>query len=330
MKKYHVYGMGNALVDMEFEVVESFLQEMNIEKGLMTLVEENRQKEIVQNMHGIEHKRNSGGSAANTIIAVNQLGGQCFYSCKVAQDEVGDFFMKDLAELGVKTNLNNHREDGTTGRCLVFVTPDADRTMNTYLGISATFSETELVPEALQDSEYLYVEGYLLASDKAKQAALKARDIAREAGVKTSLTFSDPGIVTHFRDQFVELIGDGFDLIFCNEAEALSFTKKENFEDAVRELKNYTKAFAVTRGAKGAFVYDGEKEVHILTRKVEAIDTNGAGDIFAGSFLYGLTHGYSYGDAGRLACSAASTLVTRFGARLNQQQMHSVFKETLG
>lgn len=329
MKRYDVYGIGNALVDMEFEVTPSFLSEMGIQKGLMTLVDESRQLKLIESMHGIQHKRSCGGSAANTLIAVAGLGGRSFYSCKVAGDEIGDFYVGDLELTGVATNLKRQREAGHTGRCMVFITPDADRTMNTFLGVSANLSRAELVPDELRDAQYLYIEGYLMAAPKGREAALMARDIARQAGVKTSLTFSDPGIVAHFRTEFRELIGEGLDLLFCNEAEALAFAEKSDFEGAVQTLKSYAKAFAITRGAKGAFIYDGTHEIQVVAPKVDPIDTNGAGDVFAGCLLYGITHGRSYGDAGRLACGAASKLVTQFGARLELEQLRTLQRDLL-
>ena len=190
MKKYHVYGIGNALVDMEFEVEDSFLQKMNVEKGLMTLVDQDRQAELLSHLTGIQHKRSCGGSAANTIIAVSQFGGKSFYSCKVASDEVGEFYYKDLVGNGVVTNMGENREEGITGKCMVLVTPDADRTMNSFLGITETFSEAELVKSEMLDSEYLYIEGYLVTSPTGKAAAIKARELAEANGVKTALTFS--------------------------------------------------------------------------------------------------------------------------------------------
>lgn len=330
MAKYDVYGIGNALVDMEFEVNPDFLKEMNVEKGLMTLVDENRQAELLANLNRHGHKRSCGGSAANTIIAVSQFGGSSFYSCKVAADETGDFYFKDLVKEGVETNLTDKREDGVTGKCMVFVTPDADRTMNTYLGITATFSKAELVPSEIAKAKFLYIEGYLVTSPNALEAAVEAKSLAHKAGVKTALTFSDPGIVGYFKEGFNKILGEaGVDLLFCNESEALSFTGKENYEEAALELKKVAKTFAITLGSKGAYVFDGKNDIHIITNKVKAIDTNGAGDLFAGAFLYAITNGHSYAVAGRLACSAASVLVTQFGARLEKEQAKLVKKEII-
>lgn len=332
MKKYHVYGIGNALVDMEFEVAPEFLEKYGVQKGFMTLVDHPRQTELVAaiNGDGIRHRRCSGGSAANTVIGVAQLGGRVFYSCKVASDESGDFYVHDLMENGVDTNLHAEREPGVTGTCLVFVTPDADRTMNTFLGITSNFSTREIVEAELANSEYLYIEGYLVTSPSAKEAAIRAKKFAEKNAVKTALTFSDPGIVTHFKNGFLEILGEtGVDLLFCNEAEALSFTGTQNVESAAGVLKKCARAFAITLGDRGAYVFDGEHEIEIIAAPVEAVDTNGAGDLFAGSFLYGITHGLSYGVAGRLACQAASKLVTQFGARLKREQTQDVLKDVM-
>ncbi len=327
MKKHHVYGIGNALVDMEIEVSTEFLKENSVEKGLMTLVDQERQNELLTQVKGNIHKRSCGGSAANTIIGARQLGARTFYSCKVANDETGEFYFSNLVEHGVQTNLHGERKEGVTGKCMVFITPDADRTMNTFLGITETFSEEELDFEELKDSEYLYMEGYLVTSPTGKAAAIKAREFAKENGVKTALTFSDPGVVGFFKDGFGEMIGDGIDLLFCNEAEALSYSGKDNLSEALEELKKVSRQIAITQGPKGALLWDGEKEIDILTREVEAVDTNGAGDLFAGAFLYGLTHGHTFAESGKLACACSSELVTHFGPRLEAGVTTEIYKK---
>ncbi len=325
MKKYHIYGMGNALVDMEIEVSNDFIKEAKIEKGLMILVDEDRQKKVLEKI-GSHHKRACGGSAANTIIGARQLGARTFYSCKVANDETGDFYFSDLMKEGVQTNLHGEREAGVTGKCMVFVTPDADRSMETFLGITATFSENELDWDELKDSEYLYIEGYLVTGDSGKNAAIKARQFARENGVKVAFTFSDPGIVSYFKDGLAEIMGDKIDLLFCNEAEAMAFTGKENISEALKDLSLVSHQVAITQGPKGALLWDGEKEVDILTREVHAVDTNGAGDLFAGSFLYALTNGHTFAEAGKLACACSSELVTKFGPRLGDGKAQEIYK----
>jgi sugar/nucleoside kinase (ribokinase family) len=321
MSKYHVYGIGNALVDMEFQLSPELLQQLSIDKGVMTLIDESRERELIETLSDRPSKMISGGSAANTLVAIGQLGGKCFYSCKVADDESGEFYMKDLVSCGIETNLQHHEPgEGITGKCLVFVTPDADRTMNTYLGVSATFSKDELVPHAIEDSQYLYIEGYLLGDTNGKEAAIVARDIAQKAEVKTALSLSDPNMVKFFKEGLIEVIGSGLDFIFANESEALQMADTDNLQGAIAHFKTLAKGFAITIGPKGSVIFDGEQLLEIPAQKVEAIDTVGAGDMYAGAFLYGITHGMSYEKAGHLASRAASKIVTSYGPRLSAEE----------
>ena len=320
MKKYDVYGLGNALVDMEFEVEDSFLELMRVDKGIMTLVDEEEQHRLMGHLDAFEGNKASGGSAANTLIAVAAMGGSSYYTCKVADDELGQFYLNDLKEAGVDTNMNGTHPDGITGKCLVMVTPDAERTMHSFLGISSELSVSELHKEHIAASEYCYMEGYLVTSPCAKEANIEARKVAEANGVKTALTFSDPGIVEFFGEQLNDTIGDGIDLLFCNELEALKYTKKDNIGDAIEVIKTFSKNFAITLGAKGAAVYDGKTLFEIAPHKVTAVDTNGAGDNFAGAFLYGITHGMDFQQAGDLASKTAAQVVTGFGPRLKPEE----------
>lgn len=333
MKKYHVYGMGNALVDKEFEVSDEFFTRNDIQKGIMTLIDGETQEALLEKLmaEGNLRKRAGGGSAANSMYAASQFGGHTFYTCKVASDEFGDFYLQELGHNNIHTNLDNHnRDDGATGKCLVMVTPDAERTMLSYLGISETLSEKELDLEALKDSEYLYVEGYLSTSDSGRNAYIKARDTAKANGVKTSLTFSDPSMVQFFRKQLEEMIGDGVDLLFSNLEEAQSWSGADEVHDAAEGLKKIAQRFVITLGAKGALAWDGEQYIEIAPHKVNAVDTNGAGDIFAGAFLYGITAGHDMATAGRLASLASATLVGSFGPRLTLEQHQEVLKKIIG
>ncbi len=324
MSKYDVYGIGNALVDMEFTVGLDLLSENNIEKGLMTLVDEARQAEIHE-IIGNVNKRACGGSAANSIIAVSQFGGKSFYSCKVAEDDAGHFYMQDMKNNHVDTNLNEDAlPPGKTGKCFVMITPDADRTMNTFLGITATINEEVIVEEAIKNSKWVYVEGYLVTSENGLNTALKTLELARKHNVKTSLTFSDPGIVKFFRENFKKLTNKKLDLVFCNETEAMEITGKEDLFEARTALKDIADTFCITLGPNGATVFDGETFIDIEPYKVNAIDTNGAGDCFAGAFLYGITNGLSYAGAGKLATMASSHLVTLYGPRLSKKQAQEI------
>tara|TARA_R110002072_G_scaffold284396_1_gene448406 strand:+ start:10303 stop:11307 length:1005 start_codon:yes stop_codon:yes gene_type:complete len=322
MTQFDVYGIGNALVDKEFEVEDSFFAEAGIEKGFMTLIDADKQQEILNLLFERYElkKRAGGGSAANTLYALSQFGGSVFYSCKVANDETGDFYVSELGNHNIRTNLSEDRESGNTGRCVVMVTPDAERTMLTHLGISSEVSETDVNDEIIADSSYVYIEGYLVTSDSARQAAIKLKQNAEKHGVKTAMTFSDPAMVEYFRDGINELLGQGVDLLFCNEKEAKIWSGEEDFDAACQKLASVARQFAITRGAKGALLYDGERYMEVAPHKVIAVDTNGAGDMFSGAFMYGITHGLSFQQAGDLASLASATVVTEFGPRLRPEQ----------
>jgi sugar/nucleoside kinase (ribokinase family) len=332
MKKYMVYGIGAALVDTEIKVVDADLEQMSVGKGLMTLVDEERQRELLGHLAGHLVKANhaSGGSAGNSMIATAQFGGPTFMSCKVSNDPDGDIYLADLEAAGVDHCLNGDREAGTTGKCLVLITPDAERSMNTFLGISETLSVAQLDEKAIAASEYLYLEGYLVTSPTGRAAAIKAREIAEATGVKTALSFSDPGMVEFFRDGISEMVGNRLDLVFCNEDEALGWAQTENLDVAVEKLKTTAECFAITRGGDGALIYDGHTLSKIPPHKVTAVDTNGAGDMFAGAFLYAITRGEDYPAAGRFASLAAGKVVANYGPRLPAADYVALRKEFFG
>ncbi len=330
MKKYNVYGIGNALVDIEFEVEEAFFNANEIEKGVMTLVDEERQSKLVKAIDGERIKKQGGGSAANTMIGLCEFGGSGFYSCKVANDNYGKFYMNDLTKAGLETNLDQDKlEDGITGKCLVMITPDADRTMNTFLGITATLDSSAIDEEAIKNADYVYIEGYLITSDSGKEAMKQTKALAEKHGVKTSITLSDPAIVNFFKPGFEEVIGDGVDLLFCNEDEAMQYTGTDNLLEAREKLKFIAKRFAITLGKNGAMIFDGDTFIDIESYKVDAIDSNGAGDMFAGAFLYGITNGHSYADAGKIASLAASKIVSKFGPRLEDGQAKEILRSVV-
>lgn len=321
MAKYDIYGVGNALVDLLFEVDEQFLTDNGVEKGLMTLVEADRQQELISKIEVNEEMMKGGGSAANSVVAASQLGSTCYYSCKVANDQFGQFYLKDLGENGVDTKLTTETApEGLTGRCLVMTTPDAERTMNTFLGITSDFSVAEIDEEAIKDSEYIYAEGYLVPSPSGREAMVKAKEIAKTNGVKTSMSFSDPSMVKYFKNEMVEVVGSGVDLLFSNEEEAMLFTDTETVEAASEALKKVAKQFVITLGDKGALAYDGNDFINIAPNAVEAIDTNGAGDMFAGAFLSAINAGHDFAKAGKLASLASSKVVSQMGPRLEKSE----------
>jgi sugar/nucleoside kinase (ribokinase family) len=331
MARYDVYGLGNALLDIECEVEPTVLQELGIDKGVMTLLDEDSQNKILNHLGNCATKRTCGGSGANTIVAVSQFGGKVFYSCKVAKDEPGAYYLNDLLQCGVDTNLKSHPpEAGITGKCLVFVTPDADRTMNTFLGISSSFSTVELVPEAIAESTYTYIEGYLVTGENSKQAAIKAREIATAAGQKVALTLSDQNMAKFFKPGLLDMIGGGVDLLFANESEAFELTGTQDIAEAVAHFKTLAQTFAITRGSHGSLIFDGTSLIEIEPFPVKAIDTVGAGDMYAGGVLYGITNGLDWSTAGRLGSLASAQLVTTLGARMPTAKLHTLLAQIKG
>ncbi len=322
MKNYDVYALGNALVDIEYHVEPQLMRSLGIRKGVMTLIDEQRQLHLQEYFGDSHEKMACGGSAANSMIAIAQLGGETYFSCRVADDITGSFYVEDLKDNGVNSNAMQCMDpSGHTGKCLVFVTPDADRSMNTFLGVSAHFDRSHVAETIIGESEWVYLEGYLVTADNSLDAVLEARRLAREQGVNTALTLSDPNVLRGFRGGMMQIIGDGVDLLFANEEEACELAATEDFGQALESIKRHARSFAVTRGPKGAVVYDGERMIEIDGFPVQAIDTLGAGDMFAGSFLYGITHGMDYEDAGRFGCWTSSRIVTRYGPRLELDEM---------
>jgi sugar/nucleoside kinase (ribokinase family) len=323
--KYDVYAIGNAIVDIVTEVEHDFFEKNEVEKGVMTLVDEKRQQHLMQAIDMQKSQLKGGGSAGNTVAAINQFGGKSFYSCMVAKDELGKFFLEDLKSNGVETNLvydqlpNDH-----SGRCLVMTSPDAERTMNTFLGVNSFFSPEHIDEEAIKNSTYIYMEGYLVATPKGLEAMKETKRLAEHHKVSTALTFSDPSMVKYFSKQMEEIVGASVDLLFCNEEEAIIFTGTDDILQAREKLKEVAKRFVMTLGKNGALVFDGDTFIQIEPYKVTAIDSNGAGDMFAGAFMYAITHGHSFAEAGKLASLSSSKVVGQWGPRLTKDEVEQV------
>ena len=316
-KKYQIYGIGAALVDTEIIVADAFLKEHKIDKGLMTLVDEARQFDLLEVLNSQSHhvKRSCGGSACNTIVAASCFGSKTFYSGKVADDVDGKFFVEDLQSTGVDFH-NAEASSGVTGKCLVMVTEDAERTMNTFLGASLELTSNEVDEKALINSDWLYLEGYLVTDDARTNVAIRAMECARANQMKTSLSLSDPFVVKVFKENLMKVISVGVDLLFCNSDEARSFTKTHTTEDAAKELKKYAKTFVITRGAGGSLSFDGKNLLQTPGVAANAVDTNGAGDMYAGAFLYAINEGHNYAWAGKFANAASARVVSQFGPRV--------------
>lgn len=312
-----VYGVGHALVDLQYKIHTEKLLQLGVDKGVMSLVDNQQQSAIIGQINTQPIASSSGGSAANTMIAIASLGGKTFYSCLTGQDEMGNFYQEDLRKAGVLTS-ELHRISGSTGRCVVLITPDADRTLLTSLGISASISPDQIDESRISSCSYVYLEGYLLSSENGFNACLLAQELAKKHNKKISLTLSDPFMVSTFSDRFSVILNNGIDLLFCNEQESMSLSNKSNRERSAMALSTKVDTAYVTCGADGALLVRNNKIEKIDGLNVEAIDTNGAGDMFAGGVLYGLTHSFNEYQSGCLGCYTAAQIVQQYGARLEK------------
>jgi len=325
MSHYDIYAIGNALVDSEYEVSDALLQSMGVDKRHMTLIDTARRAELLHHVKALTPRQTGGGSAGNTVVALAQLGGKAFYSCKVAHDDLGDFYVKDLQARGVETNLNHTRAlDGQTGSCMVLVTPDAERSMCTFLGVSAELDDKALHPQDIVKSKIYYMEGYLAASPTGLNAALQGRKIAKEAGVALALTLSDVSMIQFCKAGLDAMLGDGVDYLFCNQEEAQVWCGSDDLNVVKRTLQNVAKMVCLTRGPEGSEIITAAQSWHVPADKVKAIDTNGAGDMFAGAFLYAISRGYSADKAAYLGNHAAAAVVSQHGNRLTLGQLSTI------
>ena len=310
----NVYGVGNALVDVQARVTDAAVAATGFDKGIMTLVDDAKQAEVLGGLDGVEVSRCAGGSAANTILGVAQLGGSAAYAGKVANDELGTFFARDLSEAGVKL-LCDAAPGGPTGTCVILITEDAERTMLTNLGVSATLSENDLAG-GTGGAEWVYVEGYLFGTEPNRSAARAAIKSAKAAGAKVALTVSDQFLVSAHRLDFLELAGGAVDLLFCNLEEARGLTGETDAADCAAKLAALGPRVALTMGAEGSLLVDPLGLTHIPGVPVKAVDTTGAGDMYAAGILYGVTSGLDWDAGGRVASLAAARVVAQMGARL--------------
>jgi len=325
MSHYDLYAIGNALVDSEYEVSDAQLKSMGVDKRHMTLIDTPRRAQLLEHVKALTPRQTGGGSAGNTVVALAQLGGKAFYSCKVAHDALGDFYVKDLQARGVDTNLNHTRaSEGQTGSCLVLVTPDAERSMCTFLGVSAELDDAALHPKDIEKSKIYYMEGYLAASPTGLAAALKGRQIAREAGVALALTLSDVSMIQFCKAGLDAMLGDGVDYLFCNQEEAQVWCGSQDLNVVKETLKKLAKMVCLTLGPDGSEIITAQDSWHVPAEKVQAIDTNGAGDMFAGAFLYAITRGYSPEQAANLGSHAAAAVVSQHGNRLTLGQLSTI------
>lgn len=325
MSHYHLYAIGNALVDSEYDVTDAQLQTMGVDKRHMTLIDSARRAELLHHVAGVHPRRGGGGSAGNTVVALAELGGKAFYSCRVADDELGDFYAEDLLRSGVATNLTHTRPGhGQTGSCMVFVTPDAERSMCTFLGTTADLEASALHAKDIAKSKVYYMEGYLAASPTGLDAALKGRQMAKDANAALAATLSDVTMIKFCRAGLEAMIGDGLDYLFCNEEEAQVWCDTKDFAKTCSILGQLARIVCITRGPKGCVIVQGGSATEVPTAAVKAVDTNGAGDMFAGAFLYAVTHGYTNVQAANLANQACGAVVSHHGNRLSRDVLEQI------
>lgn len=320
MKHYDVFGVGNALVDIIAFIDLNFLQKQGIQKGIMTLVDETKQGALLSDLHDVKKELRSGGSAANTMIAIANSGGTCAYTGKVTHDTYGEFYKKDMEEAGVLFETTPDK-DGHTGTCVVLTTPDAERTMLTNLGISTTLAPEDIDKEVLKRSKFVYVEGYLWDGDSTKKASELTMKIAKENAIKVAFTYSDPFCVNRSRDEFVHLTKEYVDVVFCNTEEGLALSGKTDPKEAVTYISTLSPLVFMTAGKEGAYVAENGKIILVPGFPVKPIDTTGAGDAFAAGALYGLTQGYSAQKSARWGNYVASRIVGEVGPRLSVRLM---------
>ena len=312
--RYDVVGIGNAIVDVLSHAEDGFLESQELNKGSMTLIDGARAEALYGAMGPAQES--SGGSAANTLAGVAALGGAGAFLGKVRNDQLGGIFSHDLRAVGVDYNTAPSDHGDPTARCLIFVTPDAQRTMATYLGASVAFGRDDLDLETVRAGKVLYLEGYLWDSEEAKAAFQLAAEAAREAGRKVALTLSDPFCVDRHRSSFRELVDGHVDLLFANEEEIKSLYEVDSFEEALTAVQGRVEVAALTRSEQGSVVLSkqGAQRIEPVTLG-QLTDTTGAGDLYAAGFLYGYTQGRSLADCGRIGSIAAGEVVSHMGPR---------------
>ncbi|MEI2703840.1 MAG: adenosine kinase [Ilumatobacteraceae bacterium] len=312
--RFDVVGIGNALVDVIAHAEDRFITRHALVKGSMTLIDTDRALELYRALGSAIEM--SGGSAANTMTGVASFGGRAGYIGKVSADELGDVFAHDLRAVGVRFKAGDKNSGIPTGRCIIVVTPDAERTMNTYLGASSMLNEDDLDEGMIAAGKVLYMEGYLFDRTEAKQAFRRAAEVAHDHGRQVSLTLSDSFCVDRHRSDFRALVADQVDVLFGNRGELVSLYETETFDQAVELVRQECQLAVVTTGADGCLIIGGDEIVSVPAQPVtEVLDTTGAGDLFAAGFLYGFTRGMALAECGRLGALAAAEVISHVGPR---------------
>ena len=311
---YDVVGIGNAIVDVLANAEDAFLAHHGLVKGAMTTIDNETAEKFYMLMGaGIEV---SGGSAANTITGVTSIGGKGAFIGKVANDQLGAVFGRDIRAAGVAFNTNSNPSGAPTARCLICVTPDAERTMQTFLGACVELGPEDVDEQVVSSSKILYLEGYLYDPPRAKDAFIKAAKIAKKAGRQVSLSLSDPFCVDRHRDEFIDLVCNHVDILFANEDEIKSLYQANTFNEAFEQVRGHCNIAALTRGSKGSVIVSKNKVYELGAEKADnVVDTTGAGDAYAAGFLYGLTAEKELATCGRIGGIVAAEIISNYGAR---------------
>ncbi len=325
-ERLDVVAMGNAIVDVLASVDDAFLDEMGIQKGIMQLIDTARADEIYRNMG--PSTEISGGSAANTVAGLAALGARTGYLGKVRDDQLGTIFAHDIRAQGAVYDGPIAPEDAEleTARSFILVSPDGQRSMNTYLGIAGQITPDDVDEALMHRADWLYLEGYLFDNADAKEAFRRAIGATRAGGGKVALTVSDPFCVDRHREDFIELISSRVDLLFANEDEILSLFRTDDLETAVAAASEIVECAAITRSEKGALVTSNGNRFEVPTEPQKPVDTTGAGDLFAAGFLFGMVTGRDETIAARMGCAAAGEIIAHVGAR-PQRKLAELFAE---
>ncbi|MDP6926621.1 MAG: adenosine kinase [Rhodospirillales bacterium] len=326
--QFDVVGIGNAIVDVLARTDDHFLAQNRLSKGAMTIIDAQTAEELYGKMGpGVEV---SGGSAANTIASIATLGGRGAFIGKVMDDQMGQVFRHDIRAVGVAFDTLSMVNGAPTARSLIFVSEDAERTMQTYLGACIELGPDDVDPQIIKSSHITYLEGYLWDPQQAKEAFIKAAKVAQQAGRQVSLSLSDPFCVDRHRGEFIDLVNSHVDILFANEEEIKSLYQVDSFDAALQHVKGHCEIAALTRGSKGSIIISGDN-IHILdAEKVEkVVDTTGAGDAYAAGFLFGYTQGKDLGVCGELGGILAAEIISHYGAR-PESDLKELVKQTLG
>ena len=327
--KYDLCCLGSALVDITFQIDDDFVkanEERGIAKGGMTLIEKDDQINLIQELMdlGKSHDKDCGGSATNSVVAASLFGSSCHMSCIVSDDEDGRFYLEDLSSNGIGHASKLIDSEIPSGQCLVMISEDAERTMCTHLGINSNISTSNVDPEVIKNSDYIFLEGYLVASPEGYDTFKEAITQAKKHNTKVALSLSDAFIVKSFKKELQELITINCELIFCNESEAKEFSGSISEKEIFRYFKDYTPNLIITKGSEGCIGYDRKYEFSVPGERVKAIDTNGAGDMFAGAVLNGLTNKKNLEESAQFGCFAASKIVQKNGPRLSKKEYEEI------